>query len=136
MVKGCSHSRFIAVGVEHVPDEIEVDPHSSQLLIGLTQSLEPSLTKFPSNHVGLRLPLIKQADSAFWNRSAQVHQMPHRAPSRDQRCSRATHRVTYNHHVAVTPSKGSAHQIRVDIEGRIPILVRQLWRDHCMARLL
>lgn len=61
MIDGCNHGRFVAVGVEHLPDEIEVDPHSPQLLVRLTQSLEPSLCKFRTNHVRLRLPLIKQS---------------------------------------------------------------------------
>jgi hypothetical protein len=135
MANGFSHSRFVAVGVKHLPDEIEVDPHSPQLLIGLTQSLQPSLRKIRTNHVGLRLPLIKQADSALWNRSAQLHQMPHRAPIRDQRPCGTTQRMSHHYHV-VTPAKSCAHKLRVGIEVRRPVLVRQLWRDHCVARLL
>src|SRR5262245_14061125 len=80
MINGSGNGRFVAVGVEHLPDEIEVDPHSSKLLVGLTQPLQPSVGKICTNHVGLRLPLVKHANSTLWNRGAQIHQMPHWAP--------------------------------------------------------
>ncbi len=135
MIDGCSRGGLGAVGVKHRPHEVEVDPHRPELLVGLTQSLDPSLGKFRSNHVGLRLPLIEQAESALWNRRAEVHQMPRRTPSRDQRRRGTTQRVTHDHNIVAASVKSSAHHIRVGIAVSRPIVARQLRRDHAVAGL-
>jgi hypothetical protein len=126
----------VTVGIEHPLDEIEVDQFRSHLLIGLAQTLQPSVRKIRANHVGLGLPFIEQAHSAHWNGGAQIHQMAHWVASCNRRSSRAGHRVTDQHHVVGHPVKRGAHRIRVSIEVRRSILARQFRRDHAVTRLL
>ncbi len=132
---GCDGGR-VTVGIEHPLDEIEIDQFRSHLLIGLAQTLQPSVRKIRANHVRLGLPLIEKAHAAHWNSGAQIHQMAQWAASCNQRSSRATHRVTDQHHVVGNPVKSCAHRIRVSIEVRRSIFARQFRRDHAVARLL
>ncbi len=136
MIDGRGHGGLVAVGVEHLPGEIEINPRRSQLLVGLTQSLKPSVAEFLGNHVGLGLPLVDQAESSLGNRRTQIDQMPHRAAVRNQRACGTSQRVGHYHHVVVTSPKRSAHHIRVGIEVRRPVLTRQLRRDDVMSCLL
>jgi hypothetical protein len=133
MIDGCGDSSFVAVGVEHLPDEIEIDPHSPQLLVGLAQTLEPPLREFRTDHVGLRLPLLKQTNAGLWNRTAQIHQMPDGAPSRKQRPCRTGQGVSHHHDVVAISAKGVADEIRVSIEVGRPVVTRQIGRDHIMT---
>ena len=135
MIDGCGDGAFVAVGIENLTYEIEVDPCTPQLLVGLSQSTEPTVGKFRTHHVWLRLPLFKEAQTGRWNRSAQIHQMPYRPPSRDQRPGGTRHGVSHYYHVVATPAKSVAHHIRIDIEVRRPVVTRQLRRDDLVSCL-
>lgn len=129
---GCDGGR-VTVGIEHPLDEIEVHQFRSHLLIGLAQTLKPSVRKIRGNHVRLGLPFIEKAHPARWNSGAQIDQMAQWAASCNQRSSRATHRVTDQHHVVGHPVKRCAHRIRVSIEIRRTILARQFRGDHAVT---
>ena len=126
------HGGFVAVGIEHLSDKVKADPYRPSLLVRLTQSLEPSVCEFRRN---LLQPLVYQAESGLWNHGTQIHQMPSRSASRDQRRRGTAQRVPHDHHV-VAAFEGAAHHIRVGVEVCRPIVARQVRRHHVMASLL
>ena len=118
------HDAFVAIGVEQGSSNVEIRPYRPQLRVGLTQPLVP--VRININHVGIVLKLINQASSRVRNHGTQIHQMPHRSPSRDQRSCGAAQRVPHDHHIVVAPIKGSANHISVDACGdrRVAAMVR------------
>ena len=133
VIDRCCHGGFVAVGIEHLPHKLKVDPYRASLLVRLTQPLNPAVGEFRRN---LLQPLVYQAESDLWNHGTQIHQMPNRSPGRDQRRRGTAQRVAHDHDIVVATLQGAAHHIRIGVEVCRPVVARQVRRHHFMASLL
>src|SRR6516165_5487944 len=110
VIDRCCHGGFVAVGIEHLPHKLKVDPYRASLLVRLTQPLNPAVGEFRRN---LLQPLVYQAESDLWNHGTQIHQMPNRSPGRDQRRRGTAQRVAHDHDIAVaTLQRAASHPHR------------------------
>jgi hypothetical protein len=131
-VDGSLGKWLITVSEEQRTSNFEVDPCAPQLRVGLTQ---PRIAQ-RIQHVGFVTQLIGQAPADVRDRGAQVHQMPHRSTSRDQRNRTTAEGVPDQQHIVVAPIESSANHVGVGIKARRPVIAGQIHRDHIMAGLL
>ena len=121
----------VTIGAGPFPEQCEIHEPHAELRIGF--SAPRVITQV--RHLRLVGQLTVDALANLRDHGTQVHQVPHRPTSRNQRNRQTAKRVPHNYNIVAAPIQGSAHHIRIVIEARRAVLNRQVHRDYLMSRL-
>jgi hypothetical protein len=131
LLEGRLDDSVVTVAADPFPEQCEIHEPHAELRIGF--SAPRVITQV--RHVRLVGQLTVEALANLRDHGTQVHQVPHRSTSRNQRNRQTAKRVPHNHHIVAAPIEGSAHHIRIVFEARRAVLNRQVHHDYLMSRL-